>query len=360
MLRPICNNKRDRIVRPVLLILLLCLFALSFMLVSSKINDLTNCAETVRRLQHQLLTLDSVEAYWTARRNRYNKMPLSTQGLLKKIGVDRRFSAPWPRILCLTYTYADKHRNAADTSRYWAQNCTKHLIFTNADEPPIETFAEHTEVLNINEQMNGDFGYKNIWLRVRYMLEYVYESGYTTTFDFFLMGGDDQLVIMENLRKYLLSEEVWPLHLEGVPLHLGHKMTTPSNLTFLSGAGYILNGKAVELIYNHRNASICRPHVQAFSEDAFLSECLAAFGCPQRDSYDSHGEDRIVIAPLDMVVAQIHNPKYSWWYEPYHRYRGMPKPTGNNAVSVNAFLLHYMSGAHRRRAKETIYRREVD
>ena len=59
--------------------------------------------------------------------------------------------------------------------------------------------------------------------RTRANWRYVYEH-YSADFDFFLFGGDDMYVLVENLRAYLRTDEFTRARIDnGEPLYLGRR-----------------------------------------------------------------------------------------------------------------------------------------
>eukprot|EP00747_Dinoflagellata_sp_TGD_P132303 gnl/TRDRNA2_/TRDRNA2_175069_c0_seq17.p1 gnl/TRDRNA2_/TRDRNA2_175069_c0~~gnl/TRDRNA2_/TRDRNA2_175069_c0_seq17.p1 ORF type:complete len:223 (-),score=14.79 gnl/TRDRNA2_/TRDRNA2_175069_c0_seq17:27-695(-) len=102
-------------------------------------------------------------------------------------------------------------------------------------------------------------------------------------FDYLLVGGDDTLVIMENLRHYLTvlhsyTSRVTPPQ----PIYMGHffnQQPVPShnnltkalkNLTYASGGGYIINRPILDSILRCSEKSIQELH----AEDLMTGKCL--------------------------------------------------------------------------------------
>ena len=96
-------------------------------------------------------------------------------------------------------------------------------------------------------------------------------------FDFFLLGGDDLFVIVENLRRVLDSPEIKQLGGSdgSVPLYLGRKIQANKYLSFHSGgSGYVLNGAAVARLYRAMDLPACLPTISASMEDLLVGQCL--------------------------------------------------------------------------------------
>ena len=296
------------------------------------------------------------------RRDKYNALPLSIENIVRKVAVWKEAPAKGdprsPKVTCLTHTYSPKHQNAQDMWTFWGKDCTKHFVYTNNMTPPI---AGPT-VVDMNP-LPGGFGYNNIWNKVRHIWKDLHKRGEVKegVSDWFFIAGDDVLLILENLKKYLLSPEVVELHRAGVPLLLGHRMCpAPAGAHFLSGAGYLMNDVAARLFIANIDNPACSPNEVSFAEDTLISTCLTALGWGPRDTMDNFGEDRIAIVSPYHLVEQTKNQAYMWWYGPWHRFRGRPMPTNNDAISVDAFLFHYMSGEELRKTHATIYREDSD
>ena len=290
------------------------------------------------------------------RRDHFNSLPLNTDNLIRKVQVWKNAPLSKPKITCLTHTYSPKHRNAHDMWTNWGKDCTKHFVYTNQTTPIIDG----PTVVDMNP-LPGGFGYHNIWNKVRHIFIDLHKKGELNegAADWFFIAGDDVLLIVENLKKFLLSPEVMEPHAQRMPLLMGHRMApAPNGGHFLSGAGYLLNDVAARLFMANIDNPVCSPTTVSFAEDVYMSQCLAALGCPPRDTMDPYGEDRIAIVSPYHLVEQTKNQAYMWWYAPWHRYRGRPMPTNNDAISVDAFLFHYMSDNDLRQTRATIYRKE--
>ena len=84
--------------------------------------------------------------------------------------------------------------------------------------------------------------YDNMWQKTRSTWAYIHDN-YLDEFDFFWLGGDDFLLIVENLRNFLAT-----LDNTGV-LYLGNQIPdrgNPGTYFCGGGAGYVLNKLAVK------------------------------------------------------------------------------------------------------------------
>eukprot|EP00759_Apiculatamorpha_spiralis_P005298 PhF_6_TR13214/c0_g1_i2/m.20891/K00731/C1GALT1; glycoprotein-N-acetylgalactosamine 3-beta-galactosyltransferase len=295
-----------------------------------------------------------------ARRKRYNSMTLTPENLVLKVNVWKAAptdSSLYPKIIGITHTYKPKHANAQDMYDTWGRKLHKHFIYTNAVEPPVKMESGKGYLVDLTP-LPGGFGYNNIWNKVRHIWKDLHKRGELAfgAADFYFIAGDDVLLVTENLKKYLMRPEVVEAHKARMPLVMGHRMTEPTGRHFLSGAGYIVNDVAARLFMENIENPVCNPTVETFAEDVFFCDCLNKLGSPPRDTMDYFGEDRIAIVSPYHLAQQTNNQAYMWWYAPWHRFRGRPMPTGNDAISIDAFLFHYMAGVDLKTTWKIIYR----
>lgn len=140
--------------------------------------------------------------------------------------------------------------------------------------------------------------------RVRSIWSYVYDN-YYEKYDWLRIGGDDLLLIVENLRLYLESEENRAASNGGVYLHDGTETTqTPlflgrqfaymgdMNDIFISGeSGYTMNKatlktRVVDCLPNYS------PHAHTFSEDTKVARLLRKKGIFPYETKDETGAER--------------------------------------------------------------------
>lgn len=103
------------------------------------------------------------------------------------------------RILCMVYSYEPNHatllRAIVST---WGRHCDGFYAASNATDPTLGAY-------NLPKQ--GPEAYSNMWQKVREMWKLVYDY-FLHEYDYFLICGDDTYVVVENLRDYLVSEQV--------------------------------------------------------------------------------------------------------------------------------------------------------
>lgn len=104
-----------------------------------------------------------------------------------------------PRIFCGIYTMESNHKlNVEATRETWAKKCDGFVAFSTVDDDTIPAI----KILH-----EGIESYDNMWQKSRSIWKYI-NAHYLTSFDYFLMGGDDMFYIIENLKHYLMSDEI--------------------------------------------------------------------------------------------------------------------------------------------------------
>lgn len=102
----------------------------------------------------------------------------------------------------MVYTYEPNHatllRSIVST---WGRQCDGFFAASNATDSDLGAY-------NLPKQ--GPESLSNIWQKVRQMWKLVYDF-FLDDSDYFMICGDDTYVVMENLRDYLVSEQVLKL-----------------------------------------------------------------------------------------------------------------------------------------------------
>jgi len=124
-----------------------------------------------------------------------------------------------PRILCLSYTLSKAHDNAVKNVREtWGRRCDGYIAMSDKTD---------RQIPSIDIKHEGAESYDNMWQKSRSIWLYVHKH-HLHDFDYFIIGGDDLFVIMENLRKYLASDEIVVASEGGKqPLFLGRRFLPP-------------------------------------------------------------------------------------------------------------------------------------
>lgn len=123
-------------------------------------------------------------------------------------------SVPAPKILCGIYTMEKNHAtNVQATRETWGKRCDGFIAFSTINDDLIPA-------LNILHE--GDEHYDNMWQKSRSIWKYINEH-FIDSFDYFLLGGDDMFYIVENLKHYLMSDEIKALSAKNTGIFLGRR-----------------------------------------------------------------------------------------------------------------------------------------
>ncbi len=144
------------------------------------------------------------------------------------------------KIFCSVYTHKKNHDERVKTVRdTWGKDCDGFLAISDKTDKSLGA---------ANILHKGPEDWNNMWQKVRSAWSYIYEN-YADSYDWFVIGGDDLFVIVENLRMYLGSEEIIkradggdkPVYMgRPIKLYLGGKKGGDASRMFnAGGAGYV-------------------------------------------------------------------------------------------------------------------------
>jgi len=126
------------------------------------------------------------------------------------------------KLLCITYTYKKNHdTNVKSILQTWGPKCDGHLVISDETDDSVNA---------INLPHNGKEAYNNIWQKIRSTWKYVH-TYYREEFDWFVIGGDDMYIIVENLKFYLATLPTS----QTTPYFLGRRFQIPKGILFNSG-----------------------------------------------------------------------------------------------------------------------------
>jgi hypothetical protein len=153
---------------------------------------------------------------------------------------------PRAKIFCTAYTIESNHDKVPAIRETWGQRCDGFMIPSTVTNTSLDT----VNILHLGEE-----NYWNIWQKVRSVWAYIYDN-YYNDYDWFHLAGEDQYVVVENLRKYVESETIrsaanggkepltdWAQEFQ-TPLYLGRRLAEHARLSLLynhGGPGYTLN-----------------------------------------------------------------------------------------------------------------------
>ena len=182
-------------------------------------------------------------------------------------------------------------------------------------------------------------------------------SSASARFDWFVLGGDDMYVLPARLRSYLGSVEVVTAGSSSggggggggrTPLYLGRPLRASHSLVYNTGGpGYVLNARAVAVMYNLIQTNACLPDARSSLEDIFVAECLGQVGVAAADTADARGRQRF----------HWHAPGVEWeaTAEAYTRHAapfraGLPVAAGADSTAPDSVALHDLKPAAYMRA----------
>jgi hypothetical protein len=103
------------------------------------------------------------------------------------------------RLFCGIYTIKKTHEtNVKATRNTWAKKCDGFIAFSNERDESIPS---------INIRHEGEEAYDNMWQKSRSIWKLIAKE-LVDSYDFFLLGGDDMMYLVENFRYYLNSPEI--------------------------------------------------------------------------------------------------------------------------------------------------------
>lgn len=180
-----------------------------------------------------------------------------------------------------------------------------------------------------------------------YIYDYYYED-----YDWFHIGGDDLFLIVENLRKYLESEEIRTASNGGIflptgdetkqtPLLLGRRFAYQgdrNNIFDSGGSGYTMNKAAFKLLVTEGFPNYF-PHAHTFSEDTMVSKIFKKMGVLPYDTKDGNGSERYMpFLPGHHWGYKVPKDINSDWYAKY----SIDIKEGPEHCAINSVAFHYV------------------
>lgn len=236
-----------------------------------------------------------------------------------------------PKVFCGMYTYHKKHYLLEGAAYSWAYRCDGFLAFSDVTIPSIGA---------VDLPHYGPESYNNMWQKVRSIWCYIYEN-YYDSFEYFHLGGDDTMMIVENLRNYL-----WSLDDEHgtKPLYIGGPYKTRGVVVCGGGPGYTLNRVALKWLVTE---AFAKPDTKEDSgEDRLMGFTLRPFvRC--YDTHDANGAKRYLgwqpkhykncdESPCSQNMAG----QFRWWHDFVNK-----NVTGVDMVSEQAVSFHLLRSA---------------
>jgi len=235
-----------------------------------------------------------------------------------------------PKVLCMIYTMAADHGGRVRAVREtWGGGCDGFLAFSTESDPRIPA---------ISIPHDGEESYSNMWQKVRSIWRFVGEH-YLDEFDFFMLGGDDLMVLPGSLRDYLgtvgSAEED---HFMGRRF----KGYGKDNYFNSGGAGYVLSRGTLRKFVANLENPLCVPKKRTSMEDVMIADCLRkALNIRFTDTRDEMGRERFhPFAPGSHYKLKPVKKGTRDWYEDYNQEWGIQ--WGADCCSPSSVSFHYM------------------
>ena len=178
------------------------------------------------------------------------------------------------KLLCIIYTYSPNHQHISDILHTWGKKCDGFIAFSNLTNLSLSTYA-------ISPTPDWQESYNNMWKKTIFILNIITKI-FLYKYDYFIMGGDDMFIIIENLKIILNSHYLDRLpFFETKPVFIGKILKQNKYLFFNSGGpGYILNRVALIRLYNQMKTTptTCLTDVISSMEDVLVANCLLQAG----------------------------------------------------------------------------------
>jgi glycoprotein-N-acetylgalactosamine 3-beta-galactosyltransferase len=197
------------------------------------------------------------------------------------------------KLLCMTYTISNNHNAIRDIVNTWGKRCDGYLAFSNQSDADLSILEIVPDVEGWKED------YYDMWRKVQKIWVTIADS-VIDDYDYFLLGGDDMYVVVENLRHLLDSSAIRNYSENGQKaVYLGRRLHANKYMGFHSGgSGYVLNQRAVQVfrMAYQMNRPECLFGIKASMEDLLVGNCLRQIGG---------------IDPLDPVADRAELAKYA-------------------------------------------------
>jgi len=187
-----------------------------------------------------------------------------------------------PRILCMTYTLLSRRERIQAIRETWGRRCDGYLAFTEETDISISALGVSPQKMDQWTESSS-----RMWQKTQLIWSVVASSRLIDEYDFFLLGGDDMFVVVENLRDFLASDYIRRASGPNgsTPVYIGRELKLNSFIRFNSGgAGYVLNRPAVATLHDalvvnsEDSGDVCMPSLYCNQEDVLVASCLSQFG----------------------------------------------------------------------------------
>ena len=224
----------------------------------------------------------------------------------------------------------------------WASHCDGFVAFSNLTDPRIPA-------LNIPHE--GPEAYENMWQKSRAIWKYIGQH-YLEDYDYFILGGEDLMVIPENLKRYLewvqqdeTGETTRHHRTPDDDLFAGRRFKGYGRDNYFNsgGAGYVLSRGTLRKFYEQGlEHSSCHAHSKTAMEDVMIASCLRdAFHIGLVDTRDDQQRERFhPFAPGHHYNWRFPKPPQTDWYEDYNKEWGLK--LGLECCAPDSVSFHYI------------------
>lgn len=233
------------------------------------------------------------------------------------------------KVLCMIYTMEENHAtNIRAIRETWAPGCDGFLAFSTKTDPRLPA---------ISIPHKGEESYNNMWQKIRSMWEFVGKH-YQSDFDWFYIGGEDLMVIPQNLKNYLGTYDATK------PFFLGRRFKGGGSGTYFNsgGAGYALSRASLQCLMEHFETPACSPDRHTSMEDVMIAQCLQnACNISFSDTRDEQKRERFhPFAPQLQYSWEHPKPGAHDWYEDYNKEWGLL--LGKDCCAPDSISFHYI------------------
>ncbi|DBA03163.1 TPA: LOW QUALITY PROTEIN: hypothetical protein N0F65_003883 [Lagenidium giganteum] len=276
------------------------------------------------------------------------------------------------RVLCWVNTYHKNHaKRLLAIKRTWGKKCDKLLFMSDVEDLRVPTVRIAAPPLH-----------ETLWQKHREIVRVLLREFREGDFDWVFKSDDDTFLIMENLKKYLLSAEVQELNKKG-PTLLGHRMTLqwwelersfhpfeehdPDEVAEMlkvkeetrshgglyytpGGGGYAMNWAYLKQLAASFDEPYCLPTV-VVPDDWVISFCMRQHGVFPHDTRDSQQRERFhQYDPKDLYFQphdendfnhEVYDSIYeenNWFSDHY----GIGWKNGDDCCAPDSISFHYV------------------
>jgi hypothetical protein len=235
-----------------------------------------------------------------------------------------------PRILCGIYTHEASHGVIRDIAETWGWRCDGFFAASNKTDRTIGA---------VDLPHKGPEEYGNMWQKTRSMVAFMYDY-FLEDYDYFLLGGDDTFIIMENLRNYLLLLESQTDGRDAQPLCIGSPLSRMDVYFNTGGPSYLLNRSALRRLVE-QGLPFYYADAVVPGEDVVMGAIMAVLHIHLPDTSDAANRQRFFHDDLHSIGSN----SYLWLYDSLMYNRG--NRTGRNIISTQSVGFHKIKSMKR-------------